>query len=142
MKRMNKKSTQRIFIILILLLVFVIGLSVYFSYPINLQEGAVGSSLQSVQDILSLPGVGQNTLPTNVRNNWAMVNEIVEPDGTIVQDIVSTDGTVLTITNKQNVIATGLTTPPSSQTKSPTSITTQSVTPYPSETSYNRNTFA
>jgi hypothetical protein len=130
MKRVNKKLTKRILIILIGLLVFVLGISIYFNYPIRLQEGAVGTSSKTVQDILALPGVGQNTLPTNVGNNWAMVNEIVEPDGTIVQDIVNTDGTVLTITNQQNIINTGATTPP--QTKP---------TGNANETTYNRNTF-
>lgn len=112
------KKGKPLMILLFILLVIVIGISVYFRFPIV--EGAVGSSsdtkssglsppstITNIKDVLNLPGVGKNTMPSNVSENWSMVNEIVEPDGTVVQDIVNTDGTVLTITNKQNVINSG-----------------------------------
>ena len=120
MKYLNNigKKGKQLILILLLLLVFAIGISVYFRYPVV--EGAVGSSSNSkniglsspstitnIKDVLNLPGVGKNSVPSNVSENWSMVNEIVEPDGTVVQDIVNTDGTVLTITNKQNVINSG-----------------------------------
>lgn len=137
MKYFIGKKDKKIIFILLFLLLLVIGISVYFSYPIAIQEGAVGSSsISSIKDILSLPGVGNNSLPSNISNNWAMVNEIVEPDGTVVQDIVNTDGTVLTITNKQNVISTG-STPSSSNTTQPSQINNSGM----SNQTFNRNVF-
>ena len=106
MKYFGGKKGTNLLIILFSLLIFVIGISVYFSIPIR--EGVVGtSSISSVQDILSLPGVAKGSVPPSSSDNWAMVNEITEPDGTVIQDIVNTDGTVLTITNKQSVISAG-----------------------------------
>ena len=106
MKFFGGKKGKQLIIILISLLVFVIGISVYFSIPIR--EGIIGSNtITNINDVMSLPGVGKNSIPSSKTDNWAMVNEIVEPDGTVVQDIVNTDGTVLTITNKQNVISGG-----------------------------------
>ena len=106
----GKKGTQ-LFIILFSLLIFVIGVSTFFSIPSILREGAVGSSqleqpsaITSVSDVKNLPGVGKNPIGNANKESWSMINEIVEPDGTVVQDIVNTDGTVLTITNKQNII--------------------------------------
>jgi hypothetical protein len=119
MKSFGGKKGQKLIIILLSLLVLVVGFSVYFSLPVALREGAVGSSsgntgalsspssITNIKDVLSLPGVGKNSVAAVTSDNWAMVNEIVEPDGTVVQDIVNTDGTVLTITNKQNIINQG-----------------------------------
>lgn len=117
MKSFGGKNGKKLMIILFSLLVLVVGFSVYFSLPVALREGAVGSSntgglsspssITNIKDVLSLPGVGKNSVASVTSDNWAMVNEIVEPDGTVIQDIVNTDGTVLTITNKQNIINQG-----------------------------------
>ena len=139
MKYFGGKKGTNLLIILVLLLIFVIGISVYFSIPVR--EGAVGtSSISSVQDVLSIPGVAKGSVPPSNSDNWAMVNEITEPDGTIVQDIVNTDGTVLTITNKQNVINTGNTVPPTPTTNANVNVNTNA-TLVPNNMTFNRNTF-
>jgi hypothetical protein len=119
MKYILGKKGKNLLLSLFFLLIFAIGTSIYFRNTIV--DNFVGSSgntkvsdsgITNIQDVFNIPGVGKNTIPSNVTGNWSMVNEIVEPDGTIIQDIVNTDGTVLTITNKQNIINTGVTSAP------------------------------
>lgn len=149
MKYFLGKKGKQLLLTLFILLVFAIISSMYFRNPIveNLDTSSgsktgTGTGISDIKSVSNLPGVGNNSIPTNENENWSMVNEIQEPDGTIVQDIINTDGTVLTITNKQNIINTGknITTPPGSGGGGGASAGSGSSSSGSSST-YNRNTF-
>lgn len=141
MNYFNKNNGNYLIFILVLLVILIFAICFYLSYfktaegfAILSAPGVASNGISSIQDVLSLPGVAPSSLPSG--NNWAMVNEITEPDGTVIQDIVNTDGTVLTITNSQNIINAGKSTPGNSNVTNNNNNSSNI-----SANTYNRNTF-